>query len=1246
MLINQPIRPHPFVGCAVGLWLVISLSWWAFEVQAKPSVSHQANDAFQWASRLPQPRDQASALRSTLEVQPELRVIVYLDLPVVAEDPAMGARAIADQRRKIREVQARVIAAMPTKTLEINRRFQTVPAFATTVDLEAMEALIRQPEVTAIVRDVAVPPILDGTIAIIEADQVHALGWTGKGQAVAILDTGVDLDHPMFLDSEGNSRIVAEGCFSSNSSISESLCPSGSSTQTGPGSGADCDGSISGCGHGTHVAGIAAGSEVTHQGLTFSGVAPEADIVAIQVFSEFPPSECGSTSSCVMSYSSDQMAALEWLLEQDVSKGGNLNVASANMSLGGGRYTSHCNDAFIAPAVAALKNIGAATAIASGNTGYSDAISGPACIADAIAVGATTNADEVAFYTNASKDLIDVYAPGSSVLSAGSGGGYVSYSGTSMAAPHVAGAWALMREAAVTGRTAAGVEAIETAMQDTGRLVSERQSSATPLGYSHPRIELKKALERAASEDDWLSVRVSGSGSGTITSSPAGIDCGSQCSMVVVAGDVVVLEATPDADSELMGFQGCDEVTGNTCRVDITGDAVVDVVFDRAPPSNDNFADAKLLSGFEFSEAFYTDGATLQGGEPLPVCDDSAGASVWFVWQLPEGGVPSTVRVDTTGSEYDTILDVLTGSSITDLVSLGCDFGTFNGGWTDSTVEFEATPGELYFFRVAGFFGASGAAQINLTLSALTYDLTVSTDGGGNGEVTGPNIACGESGTDCTATYTASDVITINATPNAFSRFDGWTGACTSFAAGPECQVTMTGDQATVAFFETILPNDNFADRIAISFAPDQDFEASVDTQLASRQTDEMISECGAIQSSVWYEWTAPADVGPEPVTIDFSESDSTFTPAVAVYTAPASPPSIDGLVEVACRGDTSVDQQASIRLVNESGQSIISPNETYYIQVGRISPLAGVVRLKISFGDQRLTIEQSVLDPLEGQTNTPGGIEVITNGEVCFTTDCVESFANGTLVMLRAYTPTTGGTNPGGIATHGFVGWQGCDTVNGRLCEVRLSSDRTVTAEFEQADAKRLEVQFVGRPKGRVRSSGLGIDCNNTITLDDDRLFWQTCEAGYRLNEKVWLQAASDEAVVVQWSANCEVDAGDPWRCQVEMNQDELVTAEFVETSVLTTSVIGIGEIRSDTANLGPDPSCEGNCFYYPAGQIITLEAVADPRYRFQQWTGACQGTDLTCEFTLDQSRNVGAIFEIVPTIFSDRFVQPDTDS
>src|SRR5690606_22167174 len=126
--------------------------------------------------------------------------------------------------------------------------------------------------------------------------------------------------------------VVEEACFSSNSATSTSLCPNGSNFQVGPGAAAPtrCIGA-NGCEHGTHVAGIAAGSP---------GVAPDANIIAIQVFSRFSGiAECGFNGSCVKSFVSSQMSAL--IYAESFSSA--YDIAAANLSLGGEFFSNHCD---------------------------------------------------------------------------------------------------------------------------------------------------------------------------------------------------------------------------------------------------------------------------------------------------------------------------------------------------------------------------------------------------------------------------------------------------------------------------------------------------------------------------------------------------------------------------------------------------------------------------------------------------------------------------------------------------------------------------------------------------------------------------------------------------------------------------------------------------------------------------------------------------------------------------------------
>lgn len=333
----------------------------------------------------------------------------------------------------IATLQDAAIRSLGLANVEELVRFKYTPHLAFVADEGMMRRLEASPLVEMIEPDRLNMPSLSRSADLVEADEAWDAGSQGQGMTVAVLDTGVDTSHPAF-----KGRIAGEACFSSNGSFQgnkvKSACPGGKKSATGKGAGKDCGGEYD-CSHGTHVAGIIAGNDSRRR-----GVAPMADILAVQVFSKVDGNACGRAGKCVTAYTSDIMKGLEWVYDQRKKH----NIAAANLSLGGGRYKGSCDRDALARTISLLSRGGIAVVVAAGNESYSDSVASPACVSEAVTVGSTDKRDGVAGYSNSNK-MLDLWAPGSDINAAVPGGRYGTKSGTSMAAPHVAGAMAIVK---------------------------------------------------------------------------------------------------------------------------------------------------------------------------------------------------------------------------------------------------------------------------------------------------------------------------------------------------------------------------------------------------------------------------------------------------------------------------------------------------------------------------------------------------------------------------------------------------------------------------------------------------------------------------------------------------------------------------------------------------------------------------------------------------------------------------------
>ncbi|MGJ6969108.1 S8 family peptidase, partial [Streptosporangium sp. G11] len=389
-----------------------------------------------------------SLLASTavLAITATAALAVGAPVQAAAATPAVAKNLLAEVNdgKKVRAiVEVRGYAARVAEALEAASSETTVidktsssDFLVVTIDKPTLAAAMTNDMVKAIYKDELSKPTLDVSTRLIGSDKANQAGWTGKGSTIAILDTGIDRDHPFF-----TGRIVGEACFSTSDADplyqADSLCPNGQPSQIGTGAAdaetAKCvvNGAVK-CYHGTHVAGIAAGKKTGTA--PSDGVAPEAGILPIQVFSRFNGPICrelATSAPCFLSFTSDQKLALQHV--DRVHAG--LNVVAANLSLGvGPKHKVHCDQD---PAYGALmweilwlKDFGVTTVVAAGNDRHEDGVASPACISAVVSVGATSNRDNPAPFTNRGP-LLDLFAPGVAIDSAIPGNTFGVLSGTS-----------------------------------------------------------------------------------------------------------------------------------------------------------------------------------------------------------------------------------------------------------------------------------------------------------------------------------------------------------------------------------------------------------------------------------------------------------------------------------------------------------------------------------------------------------------------------------------------------------------------------------------------------------------------------------------------------------------------------------------------------------------------------------------------------------------------------------------------
>jgi hypothetical protein len=643
-----------------------------------------------------------------------------------------------------------------------------------------------------------------------------------------------------------------------------------------------------------------------------------------------------------------------------------------------------------------------------------------------------------------------------------------------------------------------------------------------------------------------LAVTKDGTGSGTVTSSPAGINCGSTCSANFDQGTSVVLTGTAAAGSRFGSWSGCDSSSGNQCTVNMTAAKSVTATF------------VKLWD--------------------LTVSKDGTGS----------GTVTSSPSGINCGSDCSETYDQGTSVTLTATASAGSRFDSWTG--CDSAAGNQCT------------VDMGSAESVTATFVKL-WDLTVSKDGTGSGTVTSSpaGINCGS---DCTETYDQGTSVVLTATASAGSRFDAWTGCDSS--SGNECTVDMGSAESVTATFVKLwdmtvtLAGSGSG---SVSSAP-AGINCPGDCAQTYDQGTSVVLTATADSGSRFDSWSGCDSTAGNQCTVNVNSVESVSATFVKVWdltvtktgTGTGSVVSDPSGINCGATCTAAFDHGASVMLTAtaDSGSVFTGWNGSGCSGTGTcVVTMDAAKSVTADFTPGRvLTVTKS---------GTGGGTVTSSPTGINCGGDCTETYLDTTVVTLTA--------TPDGTST--FTGWSDPGCPGTGTCMVTMDANKTVDAVFTRITYNlHVDRTLTGGASGSVTSSPAGITCG------------ADCDQVYDSGTSVDLTATADPGSrFVSWSG-CDSVAGSV--CTVNMTSARTATVTFIKLWTLTVTTNGAvqGTVTSNPSGINCDPTCT---MTFDHGQTVTLTQTGG--VAFQNWTGNCEGTGETCgPITMDGNKTVNA--------------------